>query len=110
MYSSVQSGQNSQMFIDASSCQIKHLLIYVSLFIDEFSLSRITYESRSNFISGQAGFGLFDHPFQNFMLIAEYTQTNPITFQHNINTTIFESNNYNLGHYLRDNFQEIFFS
>ena len=32
-----------------------------------------------------------------------------MTYQHRISTTTFESNNYNLGHYMRDNSMDLFF-
>jgi hypothetical protein len=38
----------------------------------------------------------------------EYTISNALTFMHNVPTTTFESNRYNLGHYLKDNAKEIF--
>jgi len=33
-----------------------------------------------------------------------------MTYQHNIATTTFESNQYNMGHYLRDNSQDLYFA
>jgi hypothetical protein len=53
---------------------------------------------------------LSDYPLQNISLTAEYTRTYPLTFRHYLTTTTFESNNYNLGHYLTDNTQEIYLS
>ena len=49
---------------------------------------------------------LFD---KNITLTAEYTRTNPIAYRHFVNSTTYASNQYNLGHYLRDNAQEIAF-
>ena len=37
-----------------------------------------------------------------------YTFTKPITYLHDEPTTSFESNRYNLGHYLKDNAEEFF--
>jgi hypothetical protein len=42
------------------------------------------------------------------MLTGEYTYTLPMTYQHNIATTTFESNTYTLGHYMRDNSQDLY--
>ena len=39
----------------------------------------------------------------NFRMVAEYTWSNTLIFMHNIPTTTFESSQYNLGHYLKDN-------
>ncbi len=102
-------GQNSQLFFDISSRQIKHLHIYSTLFIDEVRIGKIFSESQhTNLFSWKAGLRLFDFPVNNVWLTAEYTRTNPWTYTHNIAVTTFESNNYNLGHYLRDNADEVF--
>ena len=107
-YSGGETGQNSQMFFDISSRQIKHLHLYVTVFIDELKLSRIGKKDEHNFISWKAGFRLSDFPLQNVSLTAEYTRTNPMVYRHFISTTTFESNKYNMGHYLRANSEEIY--
>jgi hypothetical protein len=101
-------GQNSQMFVDLNSRQIKHLNLYVTLFIDELKVSRITDPGLLNWTSWKAGFRLSDLPFQNVAFTAEWTKTNPITYKHYIATTTYASNNYCMGHYLRDNSMEIY--
>jgi len=40
--------------------------------------------------------------------MAEYTWTNALTFMHYVPTTTFESNGYNLGHFLEDNAKELY--
>jgi hypothetical protein len=47
---------------------------------------------------------------QNLTVTAEYTRTNPQVYEHIIETTTFVSNRFNLGHYLRENAQEYYFS
>ncbi len=47
---------------------------------------------------------------RNLSLNVEYTRSVPITYQHRVPTVTFESNHYNMGHYLRDNSQELFLS
>ncbi|MCC6384678.1 MAG: hypothetical protein LC117_01555 [Bacteroidia bacterium] len=102
-------GQNSQMYLTVSSRNIKYLHLYASVFIDEFSKERFNSDKASNFISLKLG-GALSHPVLfNSTLIAEYTRTNPATYKHFVNTTTFESNHYNMGHYLRDNAEEIYF-
>jgi len=104
-------GQNSQMFMDISSHQIKHLHIYATLFIDEISLERMRNKARqSNFFSLKSGARVANWPIKNVTITAEYTRTNPQTFKHYEPTTTFESNKYNLGHYLTDNADEVFTS
>ncbi len=95
--------QNSAMYLNLSSRQIKHLHLYFTWFIDEFSKARIGDPERLNFTSTKAGFRLSGWPVQNTSLTAEYTFTYPKTFQHRTPTTTYESNHYNLGHYMEDN-------
>lgn len=101
-------GQNSQMFLDISSRNIKHLHLYLTLFIDELSIARIKEKNAHNFISYKGGFRLSNWPVKNLSLITEYTYTLPMTYQHNLSTTTFESNSYNLGHYMRDNSHDLY--
>lgn len=106
---SVNSGidnMNSQMFFDVSSRQIKNLHLYGTLFVDELSMSRIFNKNEWNFLSYKAGFRLTDFAVTNLSFTTEFTYTYPLTFQHYVPTLTFESNGYNLGHYLRDNSRE----
>ncbi len=106
---SVSSGinnMNSQMFFDISSRQIKHLHLYATLFVDELSVKRIFKDDEWNFFSWKTGFRLSNFPVQNLSLTTEFTYTYPLVYQHNVPTITFESNNYNLGHYLKDNSRE----
>ena len=96
-------GSNSQLFFDVSSRQIKHLHLYATLFIDELKMSRISDPNLYNFTSWKAGFRVSDFPLQNLSFTFEWTKTNPITYKHYIPATTYASNNYSLGHYLRDN-------
>ncbi len=100
--------QNSQMFINVSSRNIKHLHLYGSYFVDDFSVKKITDSKKYNFVSTKLGFRLSDFPFKNIALTTEFTQTMPITYKHRVPSITFETNQYNLGHYLRDNSQELF--
>jgi len=100
--------QNSQMFFDISSYQLKNLHLYTSVFIDDFSLTRVTDPDRNNFISFKGGFAVYNLPVKNISTGFEFTSTMPITFKHRIPSATFESNKFNLGHYLRDNSQEFY--
>jgi hypothetical protein len=103
-------GQNSQLFIDISSRNIKNLHLFLTVFVDEFSIERVTDPDAYNFLSWKGGFRLSNWPVKNLFLTSEYTYTFPMTYQHYRNTTTFESNNYNLGHYLRDNSRNFYLS
>jgi hypothetical protein len=94
------------MFLDISSRQIKKLHLYASMFIDELSVSRFTIKDEWNFFSYKAGFRLSDFPVSNLSFTSEFTYTYPLTFQHYVPTLTFETNGFNLGHYLRDNSRE----
>ena len=101
---------NSQLFFDISSRQIRHLHLYVTLFIDELKMSRVTDPNKQNFTSWKAGFKVSDFPVKNLSFTFEWTKTNPMTYKHYIATTTFTSNNYNMGNYLRDNSREYYFA
>lgn len=101
--------QNSQMFFDFSSRQIKNLHLYTTLFFDELSTSRMfDKDQHSNFYSWKIGGRLSNFPLRNIAITAEYTRTNPLTYKHPVPTLKFTSNKYNLGYYATDNNQEIF--
>lgn len=102
--------ENSQLFFNLSSRNIKNIHLYTSFFIDEFSKSRIGDSKRTNFISYKGGIKTSNFLIQNLSLTAEYTQTKPMTFKHRVPTTTFETNYYNLGSYLIDNAEEIYLS
>lgn len=105
-----QNGQNSQMFFDISSRNIRHLHLYIAAFVDEFKIDRLRHSDQHNFISWKFGGRLSGWPVSNVALTAEYTHSNPGTYQHNISTTTFASNDYNMGHYLRANSEEYYIS
>lgn len=99
--------QNSQMFFDLSIRKINHLHLYTTIFIDEFSITRIGNSNRHNFISQKYGSRLSNWPIRNTSITIEYTKANPVVYKHRVPTTTFETNKFNLGHYLRDNSDEI---
>lgn len=102
-------GQNTQMFMNISSRQIKHVHLYFSMYVDEISIGKIMDKDQSsNIFSTKMGFKLNNFPIRNTYLIAEYTRTNPWTYRHQIETTTYASNRYNLGHYLGENADEIY--
>ncbi len=101
--------QNSQMFLDISSRQIKHLHLYGTLYIDELATSRMfNPDTSSNFFSWKLGGRISNYPFQNIIFTFEHTHSNPLSFRHMTPTITYESNKYNLGHYLTDNAREYY--
>ena len=101
-------GQNSMMFYDISFRGIKHLHLYFVQFIDELKVSRITDPETHNFHSTKIGFNLTNWPLENISFTGEYTRTVPTTYQHDITTTTYMSNSYNMGHFLRDNADQLY--
>jgi hypothetical protein len=104
------SGSNSQLFFNVSSRQIKYLHLFFTFYIDEWKTSRLMNKDENNFTSFKAGFRVNDFPLQNVAFTAEYTRTQPMTYDHYIPATTFTSNDYTLGHYLRENSQELYFA
>jgi len=102
--------QNSQMFFDISSRNIKKLHLYGTLYIDEFKTSRVGNDSTHNFWGAKAGFKTFNFLVPNLSVNVEYSMARPITYQHREPTLTYQSNYYNLGYYLRDNSREIYAS
>ncbi|MEY4594123.1 MAG: hypothetical protein RIQ47_533 [Bacteroidota bacterium] len=104
-----QLGQNSQLFFNVSSRNIRNVHLYASLFIDELALGEaLDKDSQSNFISFKAGGRISNLFVQNLFLTAEYTITRPVTYRHYIPTADYASSSFNMGHYLGDNAQEVY--
>ena len=101
--------QNSQVFLNFSSRNIKHLHLFTSVYADEISWSRFLPSSKErNPISYKIGAELSNFPVENLAFIAEYTNTNIINYKHSIPALTWASNGYNLGSYLGDNSAEIY--
>ncbi len=100
--------QNNAMYLNISSRQIKHLHLYATYFIDEFSVRRVGDPNRHNFTSFKGGASVTGWPVDELFMGLEYTRSNPIAFLHDEPTTSFRSNRYNLGHYLEDNAEEYY--
>lgn len=103
--------QNSQMFLNISSRNLKHTHLYGSVFVDEFNFARLKPDNKeANPVSIKTGIAVSNFPIQNLSAIFEYTRTNILNYKHSIPVINYESNGYNLGHYLGDNSQEIYAS
>ena len=99
---------NSNLFLTISSRNLKGVHIYSSAFIDEIQVGRIFRENEYNFTSWKIGASVTPIPLATIR--AEYTWSNALVFMHYVPTTTFESNQYNLGHFLEDNARDIYFS
>jgi len=104
-------GQNAQMFFSASTRLIPHTHLYATLFLDEIATTNMFKpDEHSNFFSLKTGFRLSNFPLQNIHFTGEYLRTNPLVYQHFTPSTTYTSNQYNLGHYLRDNVEQTYVS
>lgn len=102
--------QNSQLFFNISSRNIKHLHLYGSAFLDELQITRFLPSSPDkNPMSLKGGVSLTNFPIPNVSFFGEYTKTNIINYKHSIPNLTYASNGYNLGHYLGDNATEMYF-
>jgi hypothetical protein len=99
---------NNHLFFSISSRNIKHLHLYFSLFADDVSVRYFFDPDTYNSFSYKLGFRVSDFMLRNTRLTVEYTRTNPYVYQHHTRTQDYTSNSYNMGHYLRDNADEIF--
>lgn len=103
--------QNSQLFAQISSRNIKHLHLFAQIFIDEIKWRRFLPSSADkNPIAWKIGGRLSNFPLKDLTLTAEYTQTNIATYEHSIERIAWTSNSYCLGHYLGSNAREIYLS
>jgi len=101
--------QNSQIFLNISSRNIKYLHLYTSVYADEIMMNRFSPSSKErNPISYKIGANLTNFPVDNLSFIVEYTNTNIINYKHSIPALTWASNDFNLGSYLGDNSTEIY--
>jgi hypothetical protein len=98
---------NSMMFMDISLKMIPYTHLFFTAFVDEMAVKRFFDSNEFNFLSYKGGFRI-NNLISNTYLGAEFTWTNALTFRHYVPTLTFESNRYNLGHYLGDNARELF--
>jgi hypothetical protein len=91
------------MFLNISSRNVKHLHLYGSVFIDEFSIKRITDRNRFNFIGYKLGGSLSNWPLKDLALDLESTIIYPMVYKHRVASLTFASNKYNLGYFMGAN-------
>ena len=103
--------QNSQLFFNISSRNLKHVHVYSSVFFDEIKFNRFKPSSaEKNPVSFKIGGKVTNFPIPNLSATAEFTRTNIINYKHSIPAISYASNSYNMGHYLVDNAQELYAS
>ena len=99
---------NAQFFLDISSRNIKKNHLSFTMYLDEITFRYMTDPERHSNWWSYKGSWRYSNFLPNFSFTAEYTYTAPMVYKHYIPTTTYATSEYNLGHYLRDNSQEIF--
>ncbi|MBN1185593.1 MAG: hypothetical protein JXB49_25140 [Bacteroidales bacterium] len=100
--------QNSQMFVDISARLLKHTHFYLTAYWDDFAAKRASDPDIHNFYSYKIGGKISNWPLSNVSITGEYFRSVPINYKHYVPTLTYESNSYNMGHWLRDNSEEKF--
>ena len=101
--------QNSQVFFTINTRNLRHTNFYASLFVDEFSASRLKKSNpQRNPISYQVGMSVTNWPVKDLVLRAEFTRSYIACYTHSIQTLTYASNSYVMGNYMGDNAQNIY--
>lgn len=101
--------QNSQLFASFSVRPVNHLQLYGSFYLDEFKLSRMKKSNpENNPISYLLGFNWSGWPIKGLSLKGEFMRSYIACYTHSIDVLTYESNSYNMGHYMGDNAQSIY--
>ena len=104
----VADNENTQIFLNISTRNLKHTHFYASVFVDEFSFGRLKKSSNQfNYFGWKVGARVSNWPVKDLSAVVEYTQTNPGVYEHLYDILKYTSNGYGLGHYLGDNAREI---
>ena len=101
--------QNSQVFASLSVRPVHHLHLYGSFFVDEVKFSRFKPSNpENNPISYLVGFDWSGWPISGLSLKGEFVRSYIACYTHSIDVLTWESNSYNMGHYMGDNAQSIY--
>jgi hypothetical protein len=101
--------QNSQLFATISIRPVDHLHLYGSFYVDEFKFSRLKpANAEHNPVSYLVGFNWSGWPIKGLSLKGEFVRSNIACYTHSIDVLTWESNSYNMGHYMGDNAQSIY--
>ena len=101
--------QNSQMFASLSVRPVKHLHLYSSFYVDEVKFSRFKPSNpENNPISYLVGFNWSGWPLKGLSVKAEFMRSYIACYTHSIDALTWQSNSYDMGHYMGDNAQSIY--
>lgn len=101
--------QNSQAFASLSVRPVKHLQLYGSFYLDEFSIKRLKPSNQENNpISYLVGFNWSGWPIKGLSLKGEFMRSYIACYTHSIDALTWQSNSFDMGHYMGDNAQSIY--
>ena len=101
--------QNSQAFASISIRPVEHLHIYGSFYLDEFSLKRLKPSNKENNpLSYLVGFHWSGWPIKGLSLKGEFVRSYIACYTHSIDALTWQSNSFDMGHYMGDNAQSIY--
>ena len=101
--------QNSQFFASFSVRPVEHLHLYGSFYLDEFAVKRLKPSNpENNPISYLLGFNWSGWPIKGLSLKAEFVRSYIAAYTHSIDVLTWQTNSYEMGHYMGDNAQSIY--
>lgn len=109
MSDAVGENENSQLFFNVSTRNLKYTHFYFTLFTDEIKFSRFKpSDPAHNFIGWKIGGRVSNFTVDALSLVFEFTRTNIANYKHPYRELTYTTNRYVMGHYLGDNAQNIY--
>ena len=101
--------QNSQAFFTLTIRPVEHLKLYGSFYLDEFKFNRLKKSNTErNPVSYLIGFDWSGWPIKGLSLKGEFMRSYIACYTHSIDVLTWQSNGYQMGHYMGDNAQSIY--
>ena len=101
--------QNSQAFFSLTVRPVDHLKLYGSFYLDEFKFDRLKpSNAEKNPVSYLVGFDWSGWPVKGLSLKGEFMRSYIACYKHSIDVLTWQSNSYEMGHYMGDNAQSIY--
>jgi len=100
---------NKQIFGSVDINAFKNYNFYMTLFLDEFSVSEFTLTDRQrNQLGFTVGARSYDLLYPNSDVLVEYTRINPWVYNHKFPDATYQSHLYDLGHWIGQNADNLY--
>ena len=99
---------DGHLFMDISSRNIKHLNVYLGLWIDELQMARFFKKNQHNLLSWKIGVSLYELPVNNLSITIEGLNTRPGTYEEYNPSHLYANDDYSFGNYLRGDAWELY--